>query len=66
MPITEEDWKIVANNLYRVWNFLNCGGAVDCKHIALLNLLIAVHIFIIIRVISTLYFLQWWMLTSIS
>ena len=33
MPLTEDEWRIVANGFYNRWNFPNCLGALDGKHI---------------------------------
>jgi hypothetical protein len=30
---TVESWKHVAKNFYKIWNFPNCIGAIDGKHI---------------------------------
>lgn len=37
MPSTTSEWKEVANGFYSLWNFPNCGGAVDGKHIAIMK-----------------------------
>lgn len=35
MPVSEEDWKMQADAFYHRWNFPNCIGAVDGKHVAI-------------------------------
>lgn len=36
MPVPDEsDWKAIANGFFKVWNFPNCIGAIDGKHIAI-------------------------------
>ena len=32
---TEENWELISNNFYKKWNFPNCVGAIDGKHITL-------------------------------
>lgn len=33
MPSTEEEWKKIANDFGIKWNFYNCLGSIDGKHI---------------------------------
>ena len=34
MPLPSEDtWKSIADEFYERWNFLNCIGAIDSKHV---------------------------------
>ncbi|XP_039962355.1 putative nuclease HARBI1 [Bactrocera tryoni] len=33
MPKNEEEWKIIATEFFEMWNFPNCLGAIDGKHI---------------------------------
>lgn len=33
VPTSEEEWKIVANDYGERWNFFNCIGALDGKHV---------------------------------
>ena len=35
VPKTADEWKTIADGFYRKWNFPNCLGAVDGKHIAI-------------------------------
>lgn len=35
MPKTGEDWKLIAKEFNERWNFPNCVGAVDGKHVAI-------------------------------
>lgn len=35
MPQSESDWEIIANGYDELWNFPNCIGAIDGKHIAI-------------------------------
>lgn len=35
MPRNEEEWKVIAKEYYNRWNFPNCVGAMDGKHIAI-------------------------------
>lgn len=35
IPKTQESWKILARQFRNTWNFYNCIGAVDGKHITL-------------------------------
>lgn len=35
MPTTKEEWKKIADDFYYRWNFPNCLGALDGKHIAI-------------------------------
>ncbi|XP_049304029.1 putative nuclease HARBI1 [Bactrocera dorsalis] len=35
LPSSEEDWKKEANAFYQRWNFPNCIGAMDGKHVAI-------------------------------
>lgn len=32
-PVTQEDWRNVANDFYEKWNFPNCIGALGGKHV---------------------------------
>ena len=32
-PSTEEEWKKISGDFYQQWNFPNCIGAVDGKHV---------------------------------
>ena len=34
MPITEEEWKSVADKTFEYWQFPNAVGAMDEKHIS--------------------------------
>ena len=34
MPVASEDkWKSIEDEFYERWNFLNCIGAIDGKHV---------------------------------
>ena len=35
MPCTVEDWKIIAHEFGKYWNFPNCIGALDGKHVVM-------------------------------
>lgn len=35
MTKTEENWEFISNNFNKKWNFLNCVGVIDGKHITL-------------------------------
>jgi len=35
MPSTEDEWVKVADNFYTKWNYPNCIGAIDGKHVAI-------------------------------
>lgn len=35
-PTTKEEWKKIAYNFKRKWQFINCGGAIDGKHIRII------------------------------
>lgn len=37
MPKTQEDWQDVAKNIENRWNFPNCGGSLDGKHIRIVK-----------------------------
>ena len=37
IPSSPEGWKTIADEVYHSWNFPNCFGAVDRKHIAILK-----------------------------
>jgi hypothetical protein len=37
MPSTSDEWKDVANGFYSQWDFPNCGGAIDGKHVAIMK-----------------------------
>lgn len=37
VPQTEEDWEIIQKEYYFRWNFPNCCGAMDGKHIVIRN-----------------------------
>ena len=34
-PSSQEDWKRISESFYRLWNFPNCIGAIDGKHIVM-------------------------------
>lgn len=34
-PTTQEDWKKIANDFFAEWDFPNCLGALDGKHVAI-------------------------------
>ena len=36
-PSSPQEWKAIADEGYRRWNFPNCFGAADRKHIAILK-----------------------------
>jgi len=38
MPNTEEEWKKIANDFDIKWNFYNCLGSIDGKHIEIRKL----------------------------
>ena len=33
MPTTEKEWVDIANKFEELWNFLNCVGTIDSKHV---------------------------------
>jgi hypothetical protein len=35
IPKTEAEWKVIANGFNDQWNFPNCLGAVDGKHVSI-------------------------------
>ena len=35
MPSTSDEWKRISDNFEDIWNFPNCLGAIDGKHIVL-------------------------------
>ena len=37
LPSSPQEWKAIADEGYRRWNFLNCFGAADGKHIVMLQ-----------------------------
>ncbi|XP_008185984.1 uncharacterized protein LOC103310221 [Acyrthosiphon pisum] len=37
MPQTKNDWKKVANGFKERWQFINCGGCIDGKHIRIVQ-----------------------------
>ncbi|XP_074026329.1 uncharacterized protein [Leptinotarsa decemlineata] len=36
-PSTSEDWQVIARNFESRWNFPNCGGSIDGKHIRIVQ-----------------------------
>ena len=47
-PPTEADWREIESGFKNRWNFPNCCGALDGKHIALRHLLVQAVFFLII------------------
>lgn len=35
MPETEDDWREIAEGFNQRWNFPNCFGAIDSKHVVI-------------------------------
>lgn len=64
-PMTREDWRNVADGFYEKWNFPNCIGAVDGKHIriqALYFLTIKNSFLFLWQAVMLIMFLNGWTL----
>ena len=35
MPVSEEEWLLVSKKYEELWNFPNCVGAIDGKHVVM-------------------------------
>ena len=57
MPVPSEDkWKSIADEFYERWNFPNCIGAIDGKHVMIQSPSTQAHCSTTTRSISQLYY----------
>ena len=36
-PSTQQQWQKISDDMYKLWQFLNCIGALDGKHIVMVK-----------------------------
>ena len=59
LPDSKEKWLSVAKEFEEKWQFPNCVGAIDGKHVPLINLSIMARHTSIIKAFSVLYCWHW-------